>query len=131
MTGIFAIQEVLKQTGLSYRQLDNLARKGLFRPSVAQAAGPGSRRLYDSRDLFVLRAIAILRRMGIGRSTFNSLLKAVQSTGLPDGDERRRFVVQSGNKTTVVDATGLGKLVNEPRNVTIVVPLALLAKRRP
>ena len=37
--------------GISYRQLDYWARTDLIRPSLTDAAGSGSRRLYNYRDL--------------------------------------------------------------------------------
>lgn len=51
--------------GISYRQLDYWARTDLVRPSLADAAGSGSRRLYSYRDLLELKAIKTLLDAGI------------------------------------------------------------------
>ena len=51
--------------GISYRQLDYWARTDLIRPSVSDAAGSGSRRLYSYNDLLELRVIKSLLDAGI------------------------------------------------------------------
>ena len=42
----YRVPEVTKIVGISYRQLDYWARTGLVRPSVKDAQGSGSQRLY-------------------------------------------------------------------------------------
>ena len=51
--------------GISYRQLDYWARTDLIRPSLADAAGSGSRRSYSYRDLLELKVIKSLLDAGI------------------------------------------------------------------
>jgi DNA-binding transcriptional MerR regulator len=51
--------------GISYRQLDYWARTDLIRPSLTDASGSGSRRLYSYRDLLELRVIKSLLDAGI------------------------------------------------------------------
>lgn len=51
--------------GITYRQLDYWARTDLVRPSVSDATGSGSRRLYSYRDLLELRVIKNLLDAGI------------------------------------------------------------------
>jgi DNA-binding transcriptional MerR regulator len=51
--------------GISYRQLDYWARTDLIRPSLADASGSGSRRVYSYRDLLELRVIKSLLDAGI------------------------------------------------------------------
>ena len=41
--------------GITYRQLDYWARTGLVEPSVREAAGSGTQRLYAFRDILVLK----------------------------------------------------------------------------
>ena len=45
--------------GITYRQLDYWARTDLIRPSLADASGSGSRRLYSYRDLLELRVASL------------------------------------------------------------------------
>ena len=51
--------------GITYRQLDYRARTGLISPSIASAAGSGSRRLYSYRDLLELRVVKSMLDAGI------------------------------------------------------------------
>lgn len=51
--------------GITYRQLDYWARTGLISPSIAAAAGSGSRRLYSYRDLLELRVVKSMLDAGI------------------------------------------------------------------
>lgn len=54
-----------KIVGISYRQLDYWARTDLVRPTLADAAGSGSRRRYSYRDLVELKVIKSLLDAGI------------------------------------------------------------------
>lgn len=56
---------VCKLIGITYRQLDYWARTGLLRPSVADARGSGSKRLYSYRDLLELKVIKQLLDAGV------------------------------------------------------------------
>lgn len=60
----YSTRAVVEATGLTYRQVDYLARTDVLRPSAADAAGSGSRRLYDEDDLAVLHVVAVLCRLG-------------------------------------------------------------------
>ncbi len=57
--------QVCKLIGITYRQLDYWARTGLLRPSVADARGSGSKRLYSYRDLLELKVIKQLLDAGL------------------------------------------------------------------
>ena len=49
--------QVCKIVGITYRQLDYWARTDLVRPSVMDANGSGTQRLYSFRDLLELKVI--------------------------------------------------------------------------
>jgi DNA-binding transcriptional MerR regulator len=51
--------------GITYRQLDYWARTDLIRPSLTDASGSGSRRLYSYADLLELRIVKQLLDAGI------------------------------------------------------------------
>jgi DNA-binding transcriptional MerR regulator len=57
--------QVCKLIGITYRQLDYWARTGLLRPSVADARGSGTKRLYSYRDLLELKVIKQLLDAGV------------------------------------------------------------------
>jgi DNA-binding transcriptional MerR regulator len=52
--------------GISYRQLDYWDRTGLVRPSIREAGGSGTQRLYSFQDMLVLRVIKKLLEAGVG-----------------------------------------------------------------
>lgn len=57
--------QVCNVVGITYRQLDYWARTGLLRPSIADARGSGTQRVYSYRDLLELKVIKQLLDAGI------------------------------------------------------------------
>lgn len=57
--------QVCKIAGITYRQLDYWARTDLVRPSLREAKGSGSQRLYSFQDLVRLRVIKSLLDAGV------------------------------------------------------------------
>jgi DNA-binding transcriptional MerR regulator len=105
--------------GISYRQLDYWARTDLVRPSLTDAKGSGSRRLYSYRDLLELRVIKSLLDAGIKlesvRAAF-AYLRAHVDTDISaahlvisGGDV---MVCEGGELTDVMNRAGQGVLVN-------------------
>jgi DNA-binding transcriptional MerR regulator len=62
----YRVPEVCKAVGISYRQLDYWARTGLLTPSIREAGGSGTQRLYSFQDMLVLRIIKKLLDAGVG-----------------------------------------------------------------
>jgi DNA-binding transcriptional MerR regulator len=61
----YRVPEVCRIVGITYRQLDYWARTELVIPSVRDATGSGSQRLYSFEDLVALRVIKNLLDTGI------------------------------------------------------------------
>jgi len=61
----YRVPEVTKIVGITYRQLDYWARTGLVRPSVKDAQGSGSQRLYSFQDLAMLKLIKRMLDSGV------------------------------------------------------------------
>ncbi|MGI9079786.1 MAG: MerR family transcriptional regulator [Acidimicrobiales bacterium] len=57
--------QVCSIVGITYRQLDYWARTDLIRPSVADARGSGTQRLYSYQDLVELKVIKSLLDAGM------------------------------------------------------------------
>ena len=74
MTG-FRGPQVCKIVGISYRQLDYWARTDLIRPSIADARGSGTQRLYSYRDLVELKVIKHLLDAGISLKTARAAIE--------------------------------------------------------
>ena len=65
MTQHYSGKKAAEIVGISYRQLDYWARTDLIRPSVADAAGSGSRRRYAYGDLLELKVVKSMLDAGI------------------------------------------------------------------
>jgi DNA-binding transcriptional MerR regulator len=61
----FGGPQVCRLIGITYRQLDYWARTGLLRPSLAEARGSGSKRVYSYRDVLELKVIKQLLDAGV------------------------------------------------------------------
>lgn len=78
--GVTACQAV----GISYRQLDYWARTGLVVPSVRDASGSGTSRLYSFRDLVVLKVVKRLLDAGVSLQNIRKAIEALRSRGVED-----------------------------------------------
>jgi DNA-binding transcriptional MerR regulator len=67
--------QVCKIVGITYRQLDYWARTDLVRPSVCDANGSGTQRLYSYRDLVELKVVKRLLDAGV---SLQSARKAIE-----------------------------------------------------
>ena len=70
--------------GISYRQLDYWARTGLVVPSVRDAAGSGSQRLYSFRDIVVLKVVKRLLDAGVSLQNIRKAIDTLRSRGVED-----------------------------------------------
>ncbi|MDM4719121.1 MerR family transcriptional regulator [Micromonospora sp. WMMA1363] len=70
--------------GISYRQLDYWARTGLVVPSVRDASGSGTQRLYSFRDLVVLKVVKRLLDAGVSLQNIRKAIEALRSRGVAD-----------------------------------------------
>ena len=61
----YRVPEVCRIVGISYRQLDYWARTDLVTPSVRDAKGSGTQRLYSFQDLVSLKVIKNLLDTGV------------------------------------------------------------------
>jgi DNA-binding transcriptional MerR regulator len=70
--------------GISYRQLDYWARTTLVVPSVRDASGSGTQRLYSFRDLVVLKVVKRLLDAGVSLQNIRKAIEALRSRGVGD-----------------------------------------------
>ena len=61
----YRVPEVCRIVGISYRQLDYWTRTGLIRPSIRDAQGSGTQRMYSFQDLVALKVIKNLLDTGV------------------------------------------------------------------
>jgi DNA-binding transcriptional MerR regulator len=73
--------QVCAVVGITYRQLDYWDRTGLLGPSMQEATGSGTQRLYSFRDIVTLRVIKRLKDAGTSlhkiRQAFDQLEEEV------------------------------------------------------
>jgi DNA-binding transcriptional MerR regulator len=70
--------------GISYRQLDYWARTGLIEPSIRNAAGSGSLRLYSFKDCLVLKVIKRLLDTGVSLTNIRMAIDHLRQQGVED-----------------------------------------------
>lgn len=78
--GIIACQAA----GISYRQLDYWARTGLIEPSIKNASGSGSLRLYSFKDCLVLKVVKRLLDTGVSLSNIRMAIEHLRQQGIED-----------------------------------------------
>lgn len=73
-----------KAAGITYRQLDYWARTGLVEPSVQNATGSGSQRLYNFQDILVLKLVKRLLDTGISLQQIRTAIEQLREEGISD-----------------------------------------------
>ncbi|MEG0029421.1 MAG: MerR family transcriptional regulator, partial [Aurantimicrobium sp.] len=76
--------EAAKAAGITYRQLDYWARTELVVPTVRDASGSGSQRLYGFRDILVLKLVKRLLDTGISLQQIRAAVDQLRSAGIYD-----------------------------------------------
>ena len=110
----YRVPEVCNIVGITYRQLDYWARTGLVRPSVKDAKGSGSQRLYSFQDLAMLRLIKRMLDSGVNlqqiRKAMGTLKElkepAIGTTLVSDGN--RIYSLESPDEVVDLLAKGQG-----------------------
>lgn len=86
---------VCQIVGISYRQLDYWTTTGLVTPSVRDADGSGSQRLYGFDDIVQLRIIKSLLDTGVSLQRIRTAIDFVRERGL----DLRHVTLLSDGKT--------------------------------
>jgi len=67
--------------GITYRQLDYWARTSLVVPSVRDASGSGTQRLYSFRDIVVLKVVKRLLDAGVSLQNIRKAIETLSQWG--------------------------------------------------
>ncbi|TLP77550.1 MerR family transcriptional regulator [Nesterenkonia sphaerica] len=70
--------------GITYRQLDYWARTKLVEPSLRNASGSGSARLYSFRDVLVLKVVKRLLDTGVSLQQIRAAIEHLRERGVED-----------------------------------------------
>jgi len=111
-----------KIVGITYRQLDYWARTDLIRPSLAEAAGSGSRRQYSYRDLLELRVIKTLLDAGIKLESVRDVFEYMRAH--LDTDIASAHLVINGNAVMLAEGDELIDVLRKGQGVLNVLSLA-------
>lgn len=76
--------EAARAAGISYRQLDYWARTELVEPTIREASGSGSQRLYGFRDILVLKLVKRLLDTGISLQQIRGAVEQLRVSGIYD-----------------------------------------------
>ncbi|MCU1691664.1 MAG: MerR family transcriptional regulator [Frankiales bacterium] len=94
--------------GITYRQLDYWARTGLVEPSVREASGSGTSRLYSFRDILVLKVVKKLLDAGVSLANIRTAIGTLRDRGVADLGE----ITLMSDGTTVYECTSADEVVD-------------------
>ena len=114
--------QVCKLVGITYRQLDYWARTNLLRPSIADAKGSGSQRVYAYRDLVELKVIKSLLDAGISLAQARRALEYLREN-LGEDVASANLVLSGGSALLARSDGEIVDLVRQGQGVLNIVPL--------
>ena len=94
--------------GITYRQLDYWARTGLVEPTVQEASGSGTQRLYSFRDILVLKVVKKLLDAGVSLPNIRTAIGTLRDRGIEDLGQ----VTLISDGTTVYECTSTDEMVD-------------------
>jgi DNA-binding transcriptional MerR regulator len=108
--------------GITYRQLDYWARTELIRPSIADAQGSGSQRLYSYRDLVSLKVIKNLIDSGVSLQKARRAIDYLRDN-LSEEVASANLVLFGSDSVLARTGDDLVDLVRQGQGVLNIVPL--------
>ena len=108
--------------GITYRQLDYWARTDLVRPSMSDAKGSGTRRVYSYRDLLELKIIKQLLEAGIRLEVVRDVFEELR-TRLGDDLAAAKLVISGSSAMLALDDGELIDLVHRGQGVLNILAL--------
>src|SRR5438132_12507548 len=114
--------QVCSIVGITYRQLDYWARTDLLRPSISDARGSGTQRVYSYTDLLQLKVIKRLLDDGVSLQRARQAIECLRGAG---GDVHSSNLIMNGSRS-VLATTGeeIIDLLKGGQGVLNIVPLA-------
>ena len=113
---------VCKIVGITYRQLDYWARTDLVRPSICDANGSGTQRLYSYRDLVELKVIKRLLDADISLQAARKAIEYLR-TELGTDLASAHLVLDGANTVLVQTGDQIVDLLRSGQGVLNIVPL--------
>lgn len=119
----FSGKKTAEIVGITYRQLDYWARTDLIRPSMADAAGSGSRRQYSYRNLLELKVVKNLLDSGIRLEQVREVFTYLQDE-LGEDVATANLVVNGNQPTLVRSGEEVIDLLQNGQGVLNILPLS-------
>ena len=113
--------QVCEIVGITYRQLDYWARTDLLRPSLSDAQGSGTQRLYSYRDLVVLKVIKSMLDAGMELKTARSAIDYLREVG--EDVASARLVLQGSDSVLARNGDEIVDLVRKGQGVLNIIAL--------
>ena len=106
----FRSPQVCAVVGITYRQLDYWDRSGLLGPSLKEASGSGTQRLYTFQDIVTLRVIKRLKDAG---TSLHKIRQAFDQLEAEVGQNwREKDITLLSDGTTIYAATSPEEVVD-------------------
>ena len=106
----FRSPQVCKVVGITYRQLDYWDRTGLLGPSLQEASGSGTQRLYTFQDIVTLRVVARLKDAG---TSLHKIRQAFEQLEVEVGEDwREQDITLLSDGTSIYAATSPEEVVD-------------------
>lgn len=109
--------------GITYRQLDYWARTNLIRPSLADAKGSGTQRLYSYADLLELKVIKNLLDSGVALQSARRAIEYLRDH-LGEDLARANLVINGAHSISVQTGEEIIDLLRHGQGVLNIVPLS-------
>jgi DNA-binding transcriptional MerR regulator len=109
--------------GITYRQLDYWARTDLVRPSLHDAKGSGSQRLYSYRDLVELKVVKSLLDAGVSLQTARKAIDYLRDH-LGEDLASASLVLDGSQSVLAFNGDQIVDLLRHGQGVLNIVPLA-------
>ncbi len=119
----FSGKRAAEIVGITYRQLDYWARTDLIRPSLADAAGSGSRRRYSYQDLLELKVIKTLLDAGIRLESVRDVFSYLRDR-LGEDVASANLVINGAHSVVASSGEELIDLLQNGQGVLNILPLA-------
>jgi DNA-binding transcriptional MerR regulator len=122
----YTAKQVVAVTGVSYQTLNLWARTGLVEPSIARAAGTGTERIYNFRDLIALKLAVELRKGGVTTRALHRVIAFLKkSKGLENHLSEARLVVTQNDVLLVRSNKELISVLKRPGQAYLALVLDL------
>lgn len=126
--GAFRGTDACIAAGISYRQLDYWARTDLVRPSVMDANGSGTQRLYSAEDVWCLALVRQMLDAGLTLAVARRTVPKVRGIGALEG---LLVVIADGEVVVCVDREEMLDALTHARSAWVFRPEPCVVRERP